>query len=225
MSTLYIVATSIGNLEDVSLRVLRVLKEVDAIVCEDTRVTKKLLERYDIKTPTLSYFQHSETAKTEQIINLLESGKNLAYVSDAGTPGISDPGGKLVEAVVSRLGAAISVVPIPGPAALTAALSISGFPADEFLFLGFPPHKKGRQTFFRNLAEEAKKRTVVFYESPHRILKALEEIKNVSPEANLVVCRELTKMFETVYRGTPEAIIEQIGEKPRGEFVIAVRKQ
>ena len=224
MTTLYIVATPIGNLEDVSLRVLRILKEVDMIVCEDTRVTKKLLERYDIKTPTLSYFQHSGAAKTEQIIELLESGKNLAYVSDAGTPGISDPGGKLVEAVVERFGNEVKIVSVPGPCALIAALSISGFPADEFLFLGFPPHKKGRQTFFRNLAEEAKKRIVVFYESPHRILKAFEEVKNFTPDANLVVCRELTKKFETTYRGNPEKVIESLKtDKILGEFVIVVK--
>ncbi|HAM95442.1 MAG: Ribosomal RNA small subunit methyltransferase I [Candidatus Azambacteria bacterium GW2011_GWB2_46_37] len=221
MTTLYIVATPIGNLEDASLRALRILKEVDAIACEDTRVTKKLLDRYEIKKPLLSYHQH---AQTQKVIELIEQGKNIAYVSDAGTPGISDPGGKLVEAVVERFGSEARIVPIPGPCAAIAALSISGFPADEFLFLGFPPHKKGRQTFFRNLAEEAKKRTVVFYESPHRILKTLEEIKNLAPDANLVVCRELTKKFETTYRGNPEKVIESLKiDKILGEFVIVVK--
>lgn len=219
MTTLYIIATPIGNLEDISFRVLRILKEVDLIVCEDTRVTKKLLDRYEIKKPLLSYHQHTDARK---VIELLEQGKNLAYASDAGTPGISDPGGKLVEAAIERFGDKIKIIPVSGPAALTSALSISGFPADEFVFLGFPPHKKGRQTFFKNLAEDAKKRTVVFYESPHRILKALEEIKNILPEANLVVCRELTKMFETVYRGTVEEVINQIGQNSRGEFVVIV---
>lgn len=224
MSTLYIIATPIGNLEDITLRALRVLKEVDFILCEDTRTTQKLLARYEIKTPLLSYHQHSRLRKIEYIVSLLKEGKNLALVTDAGTPGISDPGGKLVEIVIRELGENVSVVPIPGPCAAISALSISGFPADEFLFLGFPPHKKGRQTFFRNLAEEAKKRTVVFYESPHRILKALEEIKNNLPACNVVLCRELTKKFETTYRGRPEEVIESLkNDKILGEFAVVVR--
>src|SRR3990167_6860889 len=221
MTTLYIVATPIGNLEDISLRVLRILKEVDMIVCEDTRVTKKLLERYDIKTPTLSYFQHSGAAKTEQIIELLESGKNLAYVSDAGTPGISDPGGKLVEAVVERFGNEVKIVSVPGPSALIAALSISGFPADEFIFLGFPPHKKGRERFFDRLCELSS--TVVFYESTHRIEKTLQALAERLPDRLMVLCRELTKHYEHVYRGTPIQVTEQLkADSIKGEFVLVL---
>ncbi|KKQ38951.1 MAG: Ribosomal RNA small subunit methyltransferase I, partial [Candidatus Moranbacteria bacterium GW2011_GWF2_37_7] len=169
---LYIVATPIGNLEDISFRAIRILNEVDLVLCEDTRVTKILLERYEIKKPILSYHQHSKLQKIDYIINLLKEGKNLALVSDAGTPGISDPGQRLIGKVLEELGGEIKIEPIPGPNAAIAALSISGFDTDEFLFLGFPPHKKGRQTFFVNILEESQKRTVVFYESTHRIIKA-----------------------------------------------------
>lgn len=225
MAILYIIGTPIGNLEDITFRALRILKEVDFILCEDTRTTQKLLARYEIKTSLLSYHQHSRFQKTDYIVSLLKKGKNLALVTDAGTPGISDPGGKLVEIVVRELGENVSVVPVPGPCAAVAALSISGFPADEFLFLGFPPHKKGRQTFFRNLAQEAEKRTVVFYESPHRILKSLEEIKNNLPDCEIALCRELTKKFETTYRGRPEEVIESLkNDKILGEFVVVIRK-
>ena len=151
MSTLYIVATPIGNLEDISLRALRILGEVDFILCEDTRVTKKLLAHFNIKTPTISYHQHSDIKKTDYIIDLLSQGKNLALVSDAGTPGISDPGGKLVEAVINKLGDDAVIESVPGPSAVTAALSISGIPTDKFIFMGFPPHKKGRQTFIKKI--------------------------------------------------------------------------
>lgn len=225
MAILYIIGTPIGNLEDITLRALRILKEVDFILCEDTRTTQKLLARYEIKTPTLSYHRHSRLQKTEYIVSLLKKGKNLALVTDAGTPGISDPGGKLVEIVVRELGENVSVVPIPGANAAAAALSISGFTADEFLFLGFPPHKKGRQTFFKNLAREAEKRTVVFYESPHRILKSLEEIKNNLPDCEIALCRELTKKFETTYRGAPEEVIEKLkNDKILGEFVVVINR-
>ncbi len=255
MSTLYIVATPIGNLEDISLRALRILGEVDFILCEDTRVTKKLLSHYNINTQTISYHQHSREDKIRQIIDLLHSGKNLALVTDAGTPGISDPGGKLVQAVIEKLGDSVKIEAIPGPSAVTAALSISGLPTDKFVFMGFPPHKKGRQ----KLLEKALSSDypVVLYESKHRIIKLLEELKKVSSILEeeskkeetktvfayrkkkktksfkkidllpVVVCRELSKKYETVYRGRIDNIIKKIKEnkdEQKGEFVVIVGK-
>lgn len=206
------------------MRALRILKEVDLILCEDTRQTKKLLEKYEIKIPTLSYHQYSKLQKIEQIIELLRNGKNLALVSDAGTPAISDPGGKLVEEVLRVLGDEVEIVPIPGPTAVATAASISGFPTDKFIFLGFPPHKHGRAAFFKkiNMAEE----TVIFYESTHRILKSLEELRMVAGERRVAVCRELTKMFETIYRGTAGEVLEKLkSDTTKGEFVVVVRNK
>jgi len=237
MSTLYIIGTPIGNLEDISMRALRLLTGVDFILCEDTRVTKKLLGHYKIKTPTISYHQHSKDSKTENILDLLKRGKNLALVSDAGTPGISDPGGKLIQAVVEKFGDEIQIESVPGPSAVTAALSISGMPTDKFVFLGFPPHKKGRQKFLKRIADS--ELPVVVYESKHRIIKFLQELKNVKAHnyasdkkkkvnlQSIVVCRELSKMHETVYRGRLEKIIEQIKnnkDDQRGEFVVIIGK-
>jgi 16S rRNA (cytidine1402-2'-O)-methyltransferase len=244
MSTLYIVATPIGNLEDISLRALRILGEVDFILCEDTRVTKKLLAHFNIKTPTISYHQHSDIKKTDYIIDLLSRGKNLALVSDAGTPGISDPGGKLVEAVINKLGEDAVIESVPGPSAVTAALSISGIPTDKFIFMGFPPHKKGRQTFIKKIL--ASEWPVVVYESKHRIIKFLEELDRATYNVELVtdeeqkvetrliaslqsvvVCRELSKMHETVYRGDIKTIIEKIksnSNEQKGEFVVIIGK-
>ena len=221
MSNLYIIATPIGNLEDITLRALRVLKEVNLILCEDTRQTKKLLSKYEINTPTMSYHQHSKLNKINKIADLLECGKNLALVSDAGTPGISDPGNKLIEYLIdSKIN--VEIMPIPGPSAVISALSISGFPTDNFVFLGFVPHKKGRQTFFENLSKE--KRTAAFYESPHRIIKTLESLKKYVPEKNIVVCRELTKIYETIYRGKPDEVAKKIApEQVKGEFVLIIR--
>lgn len=210
MSTLYIVATPIGNLKDITLRALRVLEKVDLILCEDTRVTKKLLNYYNIKTPVESYHQHSKLRKVNYILNLLKQEKNLALVSDSGTPGISDPGSKLIEL-------ASDIIPVPGSSAVTAAASISGFPMDKFIFMGFPPHKKGRNKFFKEVVES--KYPVILYESPYRIIKTLNELKDFE----VVVCRELTKKFETIYRGKAEDIIKQI--KPKGEFVIVINKK
>jgi 16S rRNA (cytidine1402-2'-O)-methyltransferase len=223
MGKLYIIATPIGNLEDITLRALRILKEVDLVLCEDTRQTRKLLDRYEIKNPTLSYHQHSKLGRTEEIINLLREGKNLALVSDAGTPAISDPGGKLVEEVLRALGTEAEIIPIPGASAVTTAASISGFPTDKFLFLGFPPHKKGRNKFFKKIAESDV--TVIFYESTHRILKSLEELRAATGEREVAVCRELTKMFETVYRGTMSEVLEKLkADTTKGEFAVVVRK-
>ncbi|MCK5085787.1 16S rRNA (cytidine(1402)-2'-O)-methyltransferase [Candidatus Parcubacteria bacterium] len=222
MSNLYIIATPIGNLEDITLRALRVIKEVDLILCEDTRHTKRLLDKYEINTPTMSYHQHSKLNKIHKIVDLLECGKNLALVSDAGTPGISDPGNKLIEYLVEN-NIDVKVIPIPGPSAVISALSISGFPTDNFIFLGFVPHKKGRQTFFENLAKE--KRTAAFYESPHRIIKTLESLKEYIPEKEVVVCRELTKIYETIYRGKPDEVAKKIAsDEIKGEFVVVVKK-
>lgn len=222
------------------MRALRVLGEVDFILCEDTRVTRKLLDHYNIKTGVISYHQHSDIKKTEYILELLGNGKSLALVSDAGTPGISDPGGKLVQAVIEKLGDDVAIESVPGPSAVTAALSISGIPTDKFVFMGFPPHKKGRQTFVRKIFES--EWPVVVYESKHRIIKFLEELdnlsqnmeriaeeekKNFAPLQSVVVCRELSKMHETVYRGDVKNIIEKIksnANDQKGEFVVIIGK-
>lgn len=224
MGKLYIVATPIGNLEDITLRALRILKEVNLVLCEDTRQTRKLLDRYKIKTPTLSYHQHSKLQKIEQIIELLRNGKNLALVSDAGTPAISDPGGKLVEEVLWALGEKAEIIPIPGSSAVAAAASVSGFPTDKFLFFGFPPHKHGRAAFFKRV--DAAEETVIFYESTHRILKSLEELRATAGERSIAVCRELTKMFETIYRGTTSEVLEKLkADTTKGEFVVVVGRK
>ena len=177
MATLYIVATPIGNLGDVTLRALEILKGVDFIVAEDTRVTLKLLNHYGIKKPLISYFQHSKLSKVEYILDLLKQGRSLALVSDAGTPGVNDPGGELIKEIVKKIGDKARIFPVPGPNAAITALSVSGFNADRFLFLGYPPHKKGRKKFFAEIAES--KYPVVFYESVHRILRTLKELDEV----------------------------------------------
>ena len=233
MSALYIVGSPIGNLEDLSFRALRILKEVDLILCEDTRVTKKLLDHYGIKTQTLSYHQHSKLKKVEEIVQLLKEGKNLALISDAGTPGISDPGNKLVEEVINRLRDEVKVIPIPGPSAVTVAASISGFPMDKFIFMGFPPTKRKRKKFFEEIVES--KYPIIFYESPYRIIKTLKELNSFVGDSffvgdrEIVVCRELTKKFETTYRGTIKEVIEKInppaGGKIKGEFVVIVERK
>jgi len=225
MATLYIIGTPIGHLKDVTIRALETLEGVDLILCEDTRVTQKLLNHFNIKTRTLSYHQHSKLKKIRYILELLKNGKNLALVSDAGTPGISDPGNKLVEEVTELLGGEVRIVPVPGVSALTAAASISGFPTDRFLFLGFPPQKRKRKKFFEEVISS--KYPVILYESRYRILKTLDELKMINDKLSVVLCRELTKKFETVYRGTIEKVIEKIenpptGEKIKGEFVIII---
>ena len=225
MATLYIVGTPIGHLKDVTIRALEILEGVDLILCEDTRVTQKLLNHFNIKTRTLSYHQHSKLKKVKYILDLLRKGKNLALVSDAGTPGISDPGNKLVEEAAKLLGDEVRIVPVPGVSALTAAASISGFSTDRFLFLGFPPQKRKRKKFFEEVINS--KYPVILYESPYRILKTLNELEMINDKLSVVVCRELTKKFETVYRGTIEEVIKKIrnpqpGEKIKGEFVIII---
>lgn len=224
MTTLFIVATPIGNLEDVTLRALRVLGEVDLILCEDTRVTKRLLARHGITTPTMSYHARSGAGKAERILDLLGGGKNLALVTDAGTPGISDPGSELVRAARERFGGNVSVVPIPGSSAVATALSASGLPSSDFLFLGFLPHKKGRETLFREVA--ASRRTVVLYESPHRILKTLQSlVTHLAPERTVVAARELSKIHEEFVSGSPAEVLAHFtanAGKVRGEFVLVI---
>lgn len=229
MATLSIVGTPIGNLEDVTLRALRTLASADLILCEDTRMTKRLLDRHSLSRPTLSYHAHSKLARAEQIVALLREGKSLALVSDAGTPGISDPGSELVSMVRKELAGelsagALKIEAVPGPSALTAALSIAGVPCADFCFLGFLPHKKGRETLFKEIA--AADRTMVFYESPHRIMKALESLhKHLGGSKKVTVCRELTKVFEEVVAGTAaeaSAHFTAHPDKARGEFVVIV---
>jgi len=226
-------------LEDVTLRSLEILKNVDLILCEDTRTSKKLLDSYKIKTPVISYHQHSKLKKIDYILNILEQGQNLALISDAGTPGISDPGNELIDKIIKEdKTKMVRISPIPGASALIAAASICGFPMGRFLFMGFPPAKKKRKKFFEQVV--ASGQPVIFYESPHRILKTLEELKitiNSSSEKNslvsvsnqsllqIVVCRELTKKFETIYRGDISEVIEELKkEKQRGEFAVVVNR-
>jgi 16S rRNA (cytidine1402-2'-O)-methyltransferase len=220
---LYIVATPIGNLNDITLRAIEALKGADLILCEDTRMTKKLLDHYGIAKPTTSYHQHSDLKKSETIIGLLHDGKTLALVSDAGTPGISDPGNLLIQEIIKALGDEVKIIPIPGPNAAIAALSVSGFATDKFIFLGFPPAKNKRQKYFQELL--ANEYTAVFYESNFRILKTLAEINelNSNKSRRVVVCRELTKTFESIYRGTIGEVIEKIKKDPlKGEFVVVL---
>jgi 16S rRNA (cytidine1402-2'-O)-methyltransferase len=223
--TLYIVATPIGNLEDLTFRALRILKEVNLILAEDTRVTRKLLEHYEIKTPVTSYHEWTAPGKLRALIEQLAEGQNLALVTDAGTPAVSDPGAHFVAELVRAIGSDAKVVPIPGVSAVTALLSVSGLPADSFAFFGFPPHKKGRNGFWKEVA--ACPLTAVFYESPHRVEKAMVELKaNLAPERKLVIGRELTKMFESVRRGTVAEAEELLKTEPiKGEYVIAVGTQ
>jgi 16S rRNA (cytidine1402-2'-O)-methyltransferase len=217
---LYIVATPIGNLDDITLRALETFRSVDFVACEDTRVTRNMLNRYDIEVDTISYHQHSSGKKVDEIIKILKSGRDIALVTDAGTPGISDPGNLLIQELIESLGE-FDIIPIPGASAVVTALSISGFPTDKFIFLGFPPHKKKRQKFFKEV--EANKYTTVFYESCHRIKKALGELNEIlEPDREICVCRELTKKFETVYRGYIGEVVEMDMEE-RGEFVVIVR--
>lgn len=217
------VATPIGNLEDITLRALRVLKEASVIACEDTRVTKKLLARYDIHTPVIAFHANSGEKGFAKIVELLEQGKHVALVSDAGTPGVSDPGLELVSVVREKV-ADVRIDAIPGASALAAALSIAGLRAASFTFYGFLPLKKGRETLFKEIA--ASERASVFYESPHRILKALEALAGLLPEVRRVgVFRELTKMHEEAIVGSATEVLARVMSDPnkqRGEFVVIV---
>ena len=232
MSTLSVVATPIGNMDDITLRALKVLSACDIILCEDTRTTKHLLDRHMLSKPTMSYHAHSKISRVAEIIEMLKDGKHLALVSDAGTPGISDPGAELVSNIRTECAneianGEIKIESIPGPSALLAGLSIAGVPCADFTFLGFLPHKKGRETLFREIS--ASERTMVFYESPHRIMKTLESLvehlNGVLPGKNVSVCRELTKIFEEVVAGSAKEVMNYFEinkDKVRGEFVVIV---
>ncbi len=218
--TLYIVATPIGNLEDITLRALKVLKEVDLILAEDTRVTKKLLNHYQIEKPIQTYHQHSSLDTKYYILNTLSTGKNIALVTDAGTPGISDPGNELVS-FINHNSQFMSVVPIPGPSSLTAAISVSGLDLSKFIFLGFWP-KKGKTKLVKNLKEL--KLPFIFFESPFRIEKTLQDLKKeFGPDINIFIARELTKLHETRYYGKVEEVTSQLKKgSVKGEIVVIV---
>lgn len=216
---LYIVPTPIGNLADLTFRAKDVLEKVDLVACEDTRHTGILLKYYQIDTPRLSFHSYSGQAKVDKIMAYLEQGSDVALVSDAGTPGISDPGYNLIQVVLQ---AGVEIVPLPGPTAVVTALSASGLPTDKFLYLGFPPAKKGRQTFFKKLAQS--EYIVVFYESPHRLKKSLSQLAEQVPENTQVsIAKELTKIHETYYRGSISQVMAMLPEKVKGEYVVMVK--
>lgn len=223
MGTFSIVATPIGNLEDITLRAIRVLKEADVIFCEDTRMTKKICMEYEIETPLRRYDAHATNARHEEILGRLEKGEKVALVTDAGTPCISDPGFRIINQVHEML-PEVKIEAIAGPSALTAALSVAGLATSEFTFLGFLPHKKGRETLFKEIG--VSERAMVFYESPHRLMKALESLTKVlETERRLAVVRELTKIYESVVRGTAQEVLayfEAHQDEVRGECVIIV---
>ncbi len=216
---LYIVATPIGNLKDITLRALEVLRSVDLIACEDTRHTRILLDHYQITTPTTSFFQHNRIVKAGYLISLLKEGKSIALVSDAGTPGILDPGYNLIN---SAIDSGLETTVIPGPTALINALVLSGKPAHNFIFEGFLSNKKiARQNRLKKLKEF--KSTIIFYESCHRIIDTLKDVQEIFDDRQIVICRELTKKFEEVKRGKSSQIAESFrNKKPRGEFVVII---
>lgn len=220
MGTLYIIATPIGNLDDVSVRMLATIRELDVLFCEDTRVTGRLLSRYELTVPMKPYREDLHFKLMGSIVQMLKEGKTVGLVSDAGTPGISDPGTRLVRDVLLAA-PKTKVIPISGPSAVVTALSASGFESGQFVFMGFPPHKKGRTAFFKDALAES--RTTVLYESTHRIDKALELIAELEPGRKLCVVRELTKLHETFYRGPAKEVLTQLDETSRkGEFVIII---
>ena len=216
MPVLYVIATPIGNLEDISLRALRLLREVKLIAAEDTRTTRHLLNAHDIKTPLTSYHEHSKRAKLDYLLNYLEK-EDLALVSEAGMPGLSDPGYELIVAAIER---GISVVPIPGASAVITALVVSGLPTDQFIYLGFLPRRKGqRQRLLSSIVDEP--RTIIAFETPHRLKEALSDIEEIIGNRRLSVCRELTKVHEEIFRGRVSQAREHFAE-PRGEFSLVI---
>lgn len=218
--TLFIVATPIGNMGDITLRALDTLRVVDLVVAEDTRVTKKLLAKYEIDKPVISAHEHTETVKLQKLLARIESGESAAVVTDAGTPGLSDPGNVLVSLAFE---AGIQVIPIPGVSALATLVSVAGIDMREFVFKGFPPHKKGRETFFKQVT--ASDIPVMYYESPHRVIKNLELLQSLTTEKKIILGRELTKMFEEVVRGSITEVLTYLQSDPhktKGEFVIIV---
>jgi len=217
-ASLYIVSTPIGNLKDITLRALDTLKDADFIACEDTRVTSILLKHYEIHKELISLNAVNENSKIDYILKRIESGENCALVSDAGTPGISDPGNRLISAAIKSN---IEIIPIPGITAVITALSISGLPTDSFIFEGFIPQKKGRQKKLKELAEN--ERTIIIYESVYRIEKLLNELNIYMHERQIVICRELTKKFEEIRRGTPPELLDSFNEKiNKGEYVVVI---
>jgi 16S rRNA (cytidine1402-2'-O)-methyltransferase len=216
MPVLYVIATPIGNLEDISLRALRLLQEVKLIAAEDTRTTRHLLNAHNIKTPLTSYHEHSKRAKLDYLLNYLDK-EDIALVSEAGMPGLSDPGYKLIVAAIER---GISVVPIPGASAVITALVVSGLPTDQFIYLGFLPRRKGqRQRLLNSIVDEP--RTIVAFETPHRLREALSDIEEILGNRRLSVCRELTKIHEEIFRGRVSQAREYFAE-PRGEFSLVI---
>lgn len=216
MPTLYVVATPIGNLEDISSRALRILGEVKLIAAEDTRKTKRLLNRYDIKTPMTSYFEHNKMVKLDYLLDYLQKD-DIALVSEAGMPGIADPGYELIATAGQR---GIDIVPVPGPSAVTAALAVSGLPTDRFLYIGFLPSKTGeRKRALKSVADETG--TIIALETPHRLQPALKDIMTVLGDRRIAVCRELTKLHEEVFRGTVSEASRYFG-KPKGEFTLII---
>ncbi|MCK4648105.1 16S rRNA (cytidine(1402)-2'-O)-methyltransferase [bacterium] len=216
--TLYIVGTPIGNLEDITLRALRTLREVDLIACEDTRRTRKLLSRYNIHTSLTSYFEHNKIVKADFLIGKLKEDKNIALVSDAGMPGISDPGYFIIQRALKEN---ISIIPIPGPTALISSLVISGLPTDSFIFEGFlPSMKKARCDKLKGLKSERK--TIILYEAPHRLITTLRDILEILGDREVSLTRELTKKFEETFRGKVSEAIEKF-VKPKGEFTIILK--
>jgi len=215
---LYLVATPIGNLDDITYRAVKILGSVDLIAAEDTRKTKILLDHYTISKPMMSYYSYNEQARAPQLIEKLLAGQSIALVSDAGTPGISDPAFHIVQQALEN---AIAIIPIPGPAACIAALIASGLPTDRFVFEGFLPLKKGRKTKFESLKSES--RTIIIYESPHRIIKTLTDIHTYLGSRKVVVARELTKKFEEIVRGSVQSVLIELSKKsPRGEYVVII---
>ncbi len=215
---LYIVSTPIGNLKDITIRALETLQDVEFILCEDTRISSRLLKHYNISKELISFNAVSEKKKIPNVIARIKSGDNCALVSDAGTPAISDPGVRLISEAIKEQ---IDVVPVPGSSAVITALTISGLPTDSFIFEGFLPQKKGRQKKLKELSEE--KRTIILYESTYRIKKLVDELDEYMPKRYVVVCRELTKKFEETWRGYPNKIKEVIDEKiSKGEFVVVI---
>jgi len=224
MSSLYLIATPIGNLEDLTFRALKILMEVDLIICEDTRTTKRILSRYRVITPLISFYSASSRKsqkpplKIQAILSELEHGKNIALLTDAGTPGISDPGNQIVQAALEKN---ISVVPIPGASSLTAIISVAGIDMSRFVFLGFSPHKKGRETFFKKIANL--ELPVIYFESPFRLIKNLELLKKINPDKKIILGRELTKVFEQIIRGSIDQVLSYFQtnkDRIKGEFVI-----
>ncbi len=222
MSDLFVVATPIGNLEDITHRAVRILSEVDLIAAEDTRQTKKLLDHYQIKTPMTSYHKFNIKSKTDHLIQTIKQGKNIALVSDSGMPGISDPGYELIRDAIAE---GIKVIPVPGPSALITALAASGLPTDKFIFLGFLQKKAGkRRSALRELMDFDG--TIIIYESPFRVVKCLQDIFSVLGDRQVAAARELTKVFEEVVRGKVSEVLKRFeGKPPKGEFVILIKSK